>query len=320
MDNANIKHLSKFIQKPREGMSALQPLLQEYKIGLQRFQDSYKRAIERNNGTEVRPPLANILIYHATMLRGSLCLTDGCSQGLRLNPYMDLDMRDCCGAIIEDEGRCEEDEIRWDLASFDLTRPARSWLWPSHDCHFELVQQDIIVFTRAEESEGAAFSQGLVFLLKISVQSKSGKLRGAEVHLSIDESEASEFLDVAMPPKGVEFVAAHEVGGIIEFKEAPLWEGLFVEHQTFGAMSCGMLGSKQAFVKLYPDQGTQEVSYLSSIVLVCLPASDSVSYDMSVSVEASLSHAGFLKVWGKSNHMRRLGNKKVQLSTYPWWL
>ena len=245
-------------------------------------------------------------------------LDDGCLQGLRLNPYMDLDMRDCCGCIMEDEGRCEEDEIRMDLASIDLIKAGGNWLWPSHDCHFELVQQDLIPFLRDDGSKEAAFSQGIAFLLKCTVQSKSCKLRGAEVHLSIDESEAFQFLDIAMPPKGVEFVAPHQIGGVIEYKEGKSWKGLYVEHQTFGTMTCGMLGSKQAFVTLCRNQGIQEVSCLSAIVLVCLSDSERTNFDMFASVEASLSHTGVLKKWRKSNHVHRVGNKKVQLSTFPW--
>ena len=293
----------------------LPPLLQAYKVGLQRFQEAYKRAIELNGGTEVCPSLATCCSIMQIAPKVSPTLDCGCLQGLRLNAYMDLDMRDCMGADMDNEGRREEDEIRVDLASFDLIKPGGTWIWPSHDCHFELVQQDIIAFPRADMSEGAFF--GVAFLLKCTVQSKSGKLRGAEVHLSINEREDFVFLDIAMPPKGVDFVAPHEVGGVIEFKEGKPWNRLFVDHQTFGAMSCGMLGSKEAFVRLCPDQGTQEVSCLSAVVLVCLTDSEGTSFDMFASVGASLSHTGVLRKLRKSNHTYRIGGKKVQLSTDP---
>lgn len=209
----------------------------------------------------------------------------------------------CFGLEVDDE-RDEKLEIRKSLAIFDLTNPGGSWILPSRDCHFELVQQDVTVFECADGSQGAAF------VLKATVQSKSGKLTGAEIRLSVEDSDV--ILDVTMPPDGAEFVTPEEVDGAIELKVGK--PGLFVGYQTFGTTSCGMLGSKEAVVSLSlnPDQGTRVTSCLSAIVLVCLPDADRLRFDMHVSVQASLSTAGFLKGGRRRNH--RIGNDKVKLA------
>ena len=58
----------------------------------------------------------------------------------------------------------------------------------------------------------------------------------------------------------------------IEFRESTASDGLFEGHQNCGTVSCGVMEINKAFVKLAPNQGTQEVSCFSAAVLVCLPA------------------------------------------------
>ena len=49
-----------FIHVLKKLTLTLHPLLQAYKVGLQRFQKDYKRMVEQNNGTEVCPSLHKI--------------------------------------------------------------------------------------------------------------------------------------------------------------------------------------------------------------------------------------------------------------------
>ena len=83
-----------FIHVLKKLTLTLHPLLQAYKVGLQRLQKDYKRMVEQNNGTESAHPCTRFRSELQTVLHASPDLSDGCSQGLRLTPYMDLDVRD----------------------------------------------------------------------------------------------------------------------------------------------------------------------------------------------------------------------------------
>lgn len=227
---------------------------------------------------------------------------------------MDRDFRKCLGGRPY-EGRRESFEISATLASCDLTRADKSGLTLTpHGCHFEMLQRDVLDFQFADQSIAA------VFLLDCSVQSNTGKLKSAAVHLSIQECEDYRFLAVARPPFAAEYAAPQEINGSIQFEESTPGKGIYVGHHTSGTMFCDGVGSTRASMKLFPEpeQGIQELSCLSALLLVCLSASSRLRFDISVSVQASLSKGGILKKWRKGLYDTFvLCSKKVQLSLMP---
>ena len=153
------------------------------------------------------------------------------------------------------------------------------------------------------------------FLLKLNAESRSGKLRGAEARLSIGLHEGIDLLDIAKPPDGLLFAEPQEVDGVFQIVKSEPGFGLFVGHETVGMTSCGLLGKKGAIIRLSPDQGPQGATRLSGVVVLCLPLSSRLKFNMSITVQASFLPAGPLEGQSQSSDRGsvRVASKTVQL-------
>ena len=248
--------------------------------------------------------------------------------------YVDYDLTKLMGVRLY-PGRREYAELCFEMASCDLVRAGSlSHIFSlahfsslghifglghifTSGCQFHMTQKDVKALHRADKSVAA------VFLLECSVTSTTGKLRSADVRLSLENSEGCHFLAIGRPPPGAEFAAARELDGDIRFEEVSLTErergnrGMYVGHPTFGTMACGKLGSTEAFMKLLADDGTQELDRLSAVMFLCLATTSfRMSYSMCVTVQASVSAGGWMRGWGNGHDdIFSLDSKEVQLAT-----
>ena len=149
-----------------------------------------------------------------------------------------------------------------------------------------------------------------------------GRLQEATITLSLKDFEDSRFAAIAKPPLGTECIAPHDIDGTISFEQTSydvyhaFDRVLYLGHETTGTMSCGMIDNTTAQMRLLPDQGKQEVSCLSGLLLVCISADESKeAFDMAISVQASFSEGGLFKGCRKGRHATlRITNKPFELS------
>ena len=219
---------------------------------------------------------------------------------------MDYDISKCFG-YIPYPGRHEDSEIRAKLASCRL-RAGKPWLLqPPKKCIFDMVQYHVMDFEGPKGDTFAAFS------LYCTIHNKTCPLEKVDVEFCLDSDE-DQFLAVAPPPDGVEYAAPVKTHDSITFTESMEGEGLFVNYDTCGRMTCSGDNSSSAHMQILPDRGTRGGRRLSAVLLVCLPASK-LDFGIVVNVTALLTVPGiFKKLWMEPYVLR---NQKVQLSCMP---
>ena len=222
-----------------------------------------------------------------------------------MGTYMYRDYKKCLGAKVY-TGRQELCEVRSNLASCDLIKAGHHLrLLRSQECHFEMMQKDVVGMYLADHTCVATF------LVECKLQSTAGKLCWTEVHLSLEEPDC-QILAIDSPPDGAHFAAARELGGSIGFEErATAEKALYVGHQTSGKMTVVEKGSTKAYMRLLPNGDAasssssshkRELSCLSALFLVCLPASLRLTFHVKCQSQSKLPSlpAGRLQSGGKA--------------------
>ena len=140
------------------------------------------------------------------------------------------------------------------------------------------------------------------YLFQAGVSGTSGCAQEATVHLSLFDSGDCRFLCVQEPVPGAGCVAASDIEGRVVFSETPYASSapgrvLHLGHETVGTMSCCMLNSTIAEMRLHAPPGDQGVSHSSGQFLVCIADNSRSSCKMRVSARATARSLARCQLW-----------------------